>query len=162
MSKEITAFDIDGKSYQIAADELSWRPSAYGVVIRDDQVLLSPQFHGYDLPGGGVDLGETLEEAVIREVKEETGIIVTNPKILHATTSFFKQNHKDGSVVESIMMYYLCEMTGGELSIDGFDEHEKAYAQMPEWYPISDLGNISVASSFDWRDLVMRQYSATD
>jgi len=41
------------------------------LVVRRDR----PPSHGlYTLPGGGVELGETLEQAVIREVREETGL----------------------------------------------------------------------------------------
>ena len=50
-------------------------------IFRDGRVLIvrraRPPAHGlYTLPGGGVELGETLEEAVIREVREETALVV--------------------------------------------------------------------------------------
>jgi 8-oxo-dGTP diphosphatase len=48
-------------------------------IFRDGRVLVvrraQPPAHGfYTLPGGGVELGETLEQAVIREAREETGL----------------------------------------------------------------------------------------
>jgi ADP-ribose pyrophosphatase YjhB (NUDIX family) len=48
-------------------------------IFRDGKVLIArrarPPAHGlYTLPGGGVELGETLEQAVIREVREETAL----------------------------------------------------------------------------------------
>jgi len=50
-------------------------------VFRDGRVLIvrraRPPAHGlYTLPGGGVELGETLEEAVIREIREETALAI--------------------------------------------------------------------------------------
>jgi 8-oxo-dGTP diphosphatase len=154
--KTVICVDLKGKEYVTPVSELSWRPSAYGVVIKDGALLLSKQFDGYDLPGGGVDLGEMLEDAVIRETNEETGIEVTNPRLIGGTSNFFKHAHSDGHSSQSILLYYVCDFVGGEFSIAGFDEDEKKYADMPEWIPLTELESIKVASSFDWRDLVIK------
>jgi hypothetical protein len=51
-------------------------------------------------------------------------------------------------------MYYKCDFVGGSLSIDGFDEHEKTFADMPEWIPIKQLDDLNISSSIDYRKYV--------
>jgi 8-oxo-dGTP pyrophosphatase MutT (NUDIX family) len=148
---KVTAHDLDGKLYEVDSTELSFRPALYGVIIQDGKVLLSKQWDGYDFPGGAIELGESLAEALEREVKEETGLEVkvsdvTTP--LHAEDSFFKMPYK-GNFVHSVHMYYLCEVVGGKLSTEFFDEHEQEYAAMPEWIEIAQLDKIKMCSAVD-------------
>ncbi len=49
------------------------RPGAYGVLLRDGDVLLAAQNGALLLPGGGIDPGESPVRALHREVYEETG-----------------------------------------------------------------------------------------
>ena len=55
------------------------------LVYREDEVLLQnrikEEWHGYALPGGHVEPGESIVESIIREMKEETGLTILNPKL---------------------------------------------------------------------------------
>jgi 8-oxo-dGTP diphosphatase len=110
----VTCVDVFGKKHEIAISELRWRPSAYGVVIRGDKVLLCKQFGKYNLPGGGIELGEKPQEAVLREVKEETGIDVVRPRLLGVESDFFRMSHdEDKASFQTLLLYYACEYVGG-------------------------------------------------
>lgn len=156
MTQTVICRDMDGGQHEVPVDELSWRPAAYAIVINDDKLLLLKQYNGYDLPGGGIDLGELPEEAVIREVHEEAGLVVANPRLLDIASSFFKRSYtKEANCVQSLSLYYACDYVSGELSNAGHDEHEQQYA--PEgcvWLPLTELTDITVAASTDWRALV--------
>ena len=67
-------YNPEGKVYE--------RPSAKAVILRNGQILLNhvAKFDCYEFPGGGIEAGETPEQALQREVAEETGqIVVPNP-----------------------------------------------------------------------------------
>jgi len=158
-TKTVICRDVHGGECEVPVEKLSWRPSAYGIVVRDGKVLVSKQYgNKFDLPGGGIELGETPEQAAIREIKEETGIDAANPQFVTAVSQFFVWPTAEAPTefYETILMYYTCDFVGGELSVDGFDEYEKEYAELAEWYPLPKLDDLQVASSHDWRDVVRK------
>lgn len=48
----------------------------------------------WGIPAGHLEFGETLEEGAIREVKEETGLIIKNPQFVCLTNDFFEPEQK--------------------------------------------------------------------
>ncbi len=66
---------------------------AYGVLMRAGRVLISAEYIGevfaWKFPGGGVEAGETAEQALVREFREETGLDITVGAMLHAPGTLF-------------------------------------------------------------------------
>lgn len=157
VSKIMICRDLDGNGYPVASKRLRFRPSAYGVTIRNGKVLLSKQWDGYDLPGGGVDLGESLEEAAKREIWEETGYRVAVEKLLAAETSFYRFRNVDPHgkrFAHCLMLYYAARITGGRPSKKNFDQHEKKYVDLPEWIRLVDLDKIKIYNSLGQKRII--------
>lgn len=150
MSKIITCHDYLNNEYKVKADELKFRPSVYGILIEDGKILLSPQYDGYDFPGGGQEIWESVDDVLEREFFEETGLKVKRGPVVACETSFFNPSSKDEHW-NCLMIYFLCTKMGGELSDKYFDEHEKEYARLAEWI---DLNNISKLKYFNPVDSV--------
>lgn len=137
----ITCYDIDGQLYEVPITELSFRPGAYAVILRDGHILAHRAGEKYDLPGGGVEIHETLEEALLREVMEETGYRVRPIDIIHVGSSFYSlpviNQH-----VNSISHFFHCELEGGEESDAGQDGWERGQYQGTVWLPLAEAVNL--------------------
>lgn len=90
---------------------------ASAIIIRDNRVLMirTIDSNSWSIPSGGVEVGETLEEACIREVAEETGYEVKIVKALHTKKTIIKE-------YKVTTQYFLCEITGGDIQYKDPDE----------------------------------------
>jgi 8-oxo-dGTP pyrophosphatase MutT (NUDIX family) len=147
--------DLHGNYYDVSVGQLVWRPSAYAIILKDGKILVSKQFGTYHLPGGAIEFGEMPEEAVVREVQEETGFVVSGPRLVDARSTFF--TWKEGAHewhFQSILLFYRCQFEGGKASIENMDETEKNDSEMPEWVPVGKLDKIAHGSNYDWLSIV--------
>jgi 8-oxo-dGTP diphosphatase len=111
------------------------RVGAYGVCVADDQILLT-RFTGgerrWSLPGGGVDFGEDPLDGVVREVKEETGYIVSVVRLLGVTSHVWST-----SKIHMVSVLYEVRVVGGELSHEVGGSSEEA-----AWLPVSSVESL--------------------
>jgi 8-oxo-dGTP diphosphatase len=101
-----------------------------GVVVRNGQVLLirrgKPPLQGrWVVPGGTVELGETLEGALVREMEEETSLRVEPIEVL----TVFDRIEREGErvVYHYVIVDYLCRWLAGEARA-GSDALDVAWA----------------------------------
>ncbi len=102
------------------------RPTVRGIIEKDGKLaLVHSEEDYYGFPGGGIEDGETYEEALIREVKEETGLVVIPESIKEygGALRLNKSTRFPETVFEQDNFYYKCEALA-ELGEQNLDEEE--------------------------------------
>ena len=109
------------------------------VLIEDNKVALIERYrdgkHYFVFPGGGVDEGETPQEAAVREMEEETGLRVTVKRELAEIHFGLSMQH-----------YFQVECNGGEFGsgtgeeyTDADPDHPAQGVYIPVWMPLAEL-----------------------
>lgn len=98
------------------------RPGASAIILDEtrEKVLLTKRTDNgrWCLPGGGMDPGESAEEACIREVLEETGLEVRVTRLVGIYTSpDITVEYSDGNLIQPVAFSFEATVTGGELSL---------------------------------------------
>ena len=154
--KKVNAYDVYGKPHEVDTDKLKFSVHFYGLAVDGDKILISPQWDGFDFPGGTAKKGETHIETLKREFREETGYEVEPEELLGIWTSFFHHIKRDEDY-QSYLIYYTVKIVGGELSDSGFDADEKEYAKIAQWVKIDELKNMHHACSVNLHDELMKK-----
>ena len=108
------------------------RVGCYGLIINNDKIALIKKSRGgykglLDLPGGGIEHGETPEETLIRELLEEAGVDVIDYKLLAVTSTRIKWHddefnedlHQIGILYTVTLKDYVLKEDGDGLDSNG-------------------------------------------
>jgi ADP-ribose pyrophosphatase YjhB (NUDIX family) len=121
-----------------------FRATARAIIIDDGKILLferwrrdrlGRQLHYYSIPGGGIDTGETPEDAVVREMHEEMLVTVRPVRLLARQKAFKRRNYHN---------YFLCEIIEGTPTFN-LDSEEGKYRHFMgnqyavAWVPLDGL-----------------------
>ncbi|MCM0648904.1 NUDIX domain-containing protein [Clostridium swellfunianum] len=125
------------------------RVSARGIVINNDRILLN-EFGGgeyYNIPGGGVEPGETVKQAVVREILEESGLNVTVGDLIYALEYEPNNSNFVYGKKPQISLVFRCFLNGDDNikppSVPDRDPDNSAITSESKWISISELENIN-------------------
>lgn len=131
----------------------SIRETARGIIIQDNQLLLIRRTRQNDkggvdnwlsIPGGALDPAETPERAVVRELKEELGIIVSADRLLAV---------QDVPSEAARHTYFFCTTLEGQPHIvEDSEEYERMQSGIPNTYAVewTNLDNPNLSDQLYW------------
>jgi 8-oxo-dGTP diphosphatase len=121
------------------------------VIIENDRVLLVKRGHApllgeWSIPGGGLELGETVREAVAREAREETGLRVEPGELLGVYDRVLR-DAEGHTQYHYVLIDFLCRRVAGEAQAAG-DANEA------RWFTPEEVAKLSLAE--DTADVIRK------
>lgn len=124
---------------EVKGCKINQRIAVRGVLFDEEKILtVKSNIGDYKLPGGGVDAGESVTEALQREIAEETGYLNCKvKKYIGKIVESHKDIYEPMAVFEMISHYYTCEWAG-EKGRQQLDPYEEAQAFTPVWITLDE------------------------
>jgi len=118
-----------------------------GVLIRDGKLLVQRDRDGneFALPGGHVQVGETLADGLVREYREETGTEISCVRMLWSEECFWEWN---GKAAHNFAFYFLIDDHGAIPDTGAFVPHQDNSHVVLGWLPIADIPNVTIYPEF--------------
>ncbi|UUV16916.1 NUDIX domain-containing protein [Fusobacteria bacterium ZRK30] len=142
---------------KLITDDKRFRYRAAAIIIEDGDILFAKNEKDsyYYSVGGAVKIGESTEDAVRREVFEETGIVYEIEKLAFIHENFFEGNGgtlKKGVKCHEVCFYYLMKSRGTkELKSNSFASD--GVREFMYWLPIHELENYEAHPKFFIKEL---------
>ena len=116
------------------------------VILRQGKILLGKRLNEpakgkWSVPGGVVELGETLKQAVIREAKEETCLDVSNPTLLDVV-DIMDLDPKGKVIYHYVIVDYLVTIT------NTFEPKAASDAAELRWVKLTEVEDYDLTKSF--------------
>lgn len=117
-----------------------------GILIEDGKILIvkqevSEQRH-WSLPGGALEYGETIEQCLVREMKEETGLDVKVKELLYITDRF---RHMNNHIVH---MTFLVDRVGGKSQLENWKHKDIKEIRDVRMIPVDELTKYGFSPTF--------------
>lgn len=156
MNKKVICKDILGNKKEFEAKDLIFRPSAYGILIENNKVLLGRILGKYDLPGGGVETHENVVEGLKREYFEETGIEVKTDKVIDVKSSFFILPTTKEPVNSVLIFFKVKKIKDYGFKKENLDDYEKDKSEAPQWVDVQEIDNIEFINTVGLADIIKK------
>ena len=119
---------------------ITTRQAVRAIILKDRKILMVHTNKGdYKFPGGGIKKKENHEEALKREVTEETGYIVSEMGEKVGVIIQRNMNQFDSKgIFETTSYYYFCDING-QRSSQHLDKYEKEQEFKPVWISIDEV-----------------------